>query len=66
MNKNTLVIENRKFLILDSIENDINTEDTVLDTAEYSVESTNSQSVELYYITAKPDFQCVGYALEIL
>jgi hypothetical protein len=66
MNKNILVIENRKFLILDSIENDVNTEDTVLDTMEYSVESTDSESVELYYITAKPDFECVGYALEIL
>jgi len=66
MNKNTLVIENRKFLILDSIENDINTEDTVIDTMEYSVESTNSENIELYYITAKPDFEAVGYALEIL
>ena len=66
MNKNILVIENRKFLILDSIENDINTEDTVIDTMEYSVESTDSQSVELYYITAKPDFEYIGYALEIL
>ena len=65
MNKNTLVIENRKFLILDKDINteDINTEDTVVDTIRYSVESTNS---ELYYITVKPDFQFLGYALEIL
>jgi len=65
--ENIIVIGGRKFLILDSnsIENDIDTTDTILDTAEYSVESTDCESVELYYITAKPDFQCVGYALEV-
>ena len=62
--ENIIVIEGRRFLILDTAE-DVNTEDTILDTAEYSVESTDCESVELYYITAKPDFQCVGYALEV-
>jgi len=38
----------------------------VIDTAEYSVESTDSENIELYYITAKPDFEYIGYALEIL
>ena len=65
--ENIIVIEGRKFLILDSnsIENDIDTTDTILDTAEYSVESTDCESVELYYITEKPDFEAVGYAIEI-
>ena len=65
--ENLLVIEGRKFLILDSIENenDINTEDTVIDNIQYSVESTDCESVELYYITEKPDFEAVGYAISI-
>ena len=65
--ENIIVIEGRRFLILDSnsIENDIDTTDTILDTAEYSVESTDCESVELYYITEKPDFEAVGYAIEI-
>ena len=65
--ENIIVIEGRKFLILDSnsIENDIDTTDTILDTAEYSVESTDCESVELFYITEKPDFEAVGYAIEI-
>ena len=64
--ENIIVIEGRKFLIFDSIENenDINTEDTVIDSTLYSVESTNSD-IELYYITAKPDFEAVGYAIEV-
>ena len=64
--KDIIAIEGRKFLIFDSnsIENDIDTTDTILDTAEYSVESTG-ESVELYYITEKPDFEAVGYAIEI-
>jgi len=65
--KDIIAIEGRKFLIFDSnsIENDIDTTDTILDTAEYSVESTDCESVELYYITEKPDFEAVGYAIEI-
>ena len=63
--ENTITIGGRKFLIFDSIENDINTVDTILDTIQYSVESTDSQSVELFYITKKPDFEAVGYAIEI-
>ena len=65
--KNIIVIEGRKFLIFDSnsIENDIDTTDTILDTAEYSVESTDCESVELFYITEKPDFEAVGYAIEV-
>ena len=65
--ENIIVIGGRKFLILDSnsIENDIDTTDTILDTAEYSVESTDCESVELFYITEKPDFEAVGYAIEI-
>ena len=62
--ENIIVIEGRRFLILDTAE-DVNTEDTILDTAEYSVESTDCESVELYYITEKPDFEAVGYAIEI-
>ena len=63
--ENIIVIEGRRFLILDSIGEDVKTEDTVIDNTKYSVESTDCESVELYYITAKPDFQCVGYALEV-
>ena len=65
--ENIIAIEDRKFLIFDSIENenDINTTDTVIDNKKYSVESTDSQSIELFYITTKPDFQCVGYAIEV-
>jgi len=65
--KNIIVIEGRKFLVFDSnsIENDIDTTDTILDTAEYSVESTDCESVELFYITEKPDFEAVGYAIEV-
>ena len=63
--ENLLVIENRKFLILDSIGEDVNTEDTVIDNTQYSIESTDCESVELFYITEKPDFEAVGYAIEI-
>ena len=65
--ENLIEIENRKFLIFDSIENenDINTTDTVIDNKKYSVESTDSQSIELFYITTKPDFEAVGYAIEV-
>ena len=65
--ENIIVIEGRKFLILDSIENenDINTEDTVIDNKKYSIESTDCESVELFYITKKPDFEAVGYAIEV-
>ena len=65
--ENTITIGGRKFLIFDSIENEsnIDTVDTILDTIQYSVESTDSQSVELFYITKKPDFEAVGYAIEV-
>ena len=63
--ENILVIENKKFLVLDSIGEDVNTEDTVIDNTQYSVESTDCESVELYYITKKPDFEAVGYAIEV-
>ena len=65
--KNIIAIEGRKFLVFDSIENenDIDTTDTVIDSTLYSVESTDSQSVELFYITKKPDFEAVGYAIEV-
>ena len=64
--ENIIAIEDRKFLIFDSIENenDINTTDTVIDNKKYSVESTNSD-IELYYITAKPDYEYIGYAIEV-
>ena len=63
--KNIIAIEGRKFLVFDSIGEDVNTTDTVIDSTLYSVESTDSQSVELFYITKKPDFEAVGYAIEI-
>ena len=63
--ENLIVIEGRKYLILDSIGEDVNTEDTILDTIQYSVESTDCESVDLFYITKKPDFEAVGYAIEI-
>ena len=63
--ENILVIEGRKFLVFDSIGEDVNTEDTVIDNKKYSVESTDSQSVELFYITTKPDFEALGYAIEV-
>ena len=63
--KNIIAIEGRKFLVFDSIGEDVNTTDTVIDSTLYSVESTNSENIELFYITEKPDFQCVGYAIEV-
>ena len=63
--ENIIVIEGRRFLILDSIGEDVKTEDTVIDNTKYSVESTDCESVELFYITEKPDFEAVGYAIEI-
>ena len=67
MNKNILVIESRKFFIFNSVENenDINTTDTVIDNIEYSIESTDCESVEIFYITTKPDFEALGYAIEV-
>jgi len=63
--KDIIVIEGRKFLIFDSIGEDVNTTDTILESTLYSVESTDCESVELFYITTKPDFEAVGYAIEV-